>query len=258
MTDIVDLLTTSPQSFRGGGIWPVIQSLHGTMQAVAYALMVLFFCFGVFKTAANVAELKRPEVAVKMFIRFALTKAAVSHGMELLLALLSMSQGLLVNVSNSLGDLGSFAATLPQEVATKVGQVGFFESIPIFLISFVGHLGVIAMCFVMLLTVFGRFFRLYIYTAIAPIPLSSFAGETSSMIGKSFIKAYAGVCIEGITIVIACVIFSAYIGTGLTFDASASAWEIITHFVVDLLFNLLVLVATVRMSERITKEMMGL
>lgn len=163
------------------------------MQAVAYALLVLFFCFGIFKTAANVAELKRPEIAVKMFIRFALTKAAITHGMELLLSFMRISQSLLSSVGNSLNAMGTFATTLPEQVLTKVQQVGFFDSIPIFLIAFVGHLGVIAMCFIMLLTVYGRFFRLYIYTAIAPIPLSSFAGETSSMIGKSFIKSYAGV-----------------------------------------------------------------
>lgn len=259
MTDIIALLTTSPQDFRGGGIWPVIQTLHGTMQAVAYALMVLFFCFGIFKTAANVAELKRPEIAFKMFFRFALTKAAISHGMELLLAVLRLAQGMLSSAAGSLKDLSALASVLPQEAISKIGQTGFFESIPVFLVAFIGHLGVIAMCFIMLLTVYGRFFRVYIFTAIAPIPLSSFAGETSSMIGKSFAKAYAGVCVEGLTIVLACVVFSAYTSSsGVTIDPGGSAWDIVSKYVVDLLFNLLVLVSTVRMSERISKEMMGL
>ena len=49
----------------------------------------------------------------------------------------------------------------------------------------------------MIMTVYGRFFKLYLYTAIAPVPLSAFAGEPSQNIGKSFIKSYAAVCLEG-------------------------------------------------------------
>lgn len=60
----------------------------------------------------------------------------------------------------------------------------------------------------MIMSVYGRFFRLYLYTAIAPVPLSTFAGEPSQNVGKSFIKSYAAVCLEGAIIVLACIIFS--------------------------------------------------
>ena len=51
---------------------------------------------------------------------------------------------------------------------------------------------------------------MFMYTAIAPIPLSSFAGEPSQNIGKSFLKGYAAVCLEGAIIVLACIIFSVF------------------------------------------------
>ena len=54
----------------------------------------------------------------------------------------------------------------------------------------------------MILTVYGRFFKLYLYTALAPIPLSTFAGEPSQNVGKSFIKSYCAVCLEGAIIVL--------------------------------------------------------
>ena len=53
------------------------------------------------------------------------------------------------------------------------------------------------------MSVYGRFFRLYLYTAIAPVPLSTFAGEPSQSVGESFIKSYAAVCLEGAIIVLA-------------------------------------------------------
>ena len=47
-----------------------------------------------------------------------------------------------------------------------------------------------------------------LYTAIAPIPMSTFAGETTSNVGKNFLRSYAGVCLEGAIIALACIIFS--------------------------------------------------
>lgn len=54
----------------------------------------------------------------------------------------------------------------------------------------------------MILSVYGRFFRSYLYTAIAPVPLAAFAGELSQSVGISFMKSYAAVCLEGAIIVL--------------------------------------------------------
>ena len=79
--------------------------------------------------------------------------------------------------------------------------------IPI-LSSLLGSLFIWVLALVMILTVYGRFFKLYMATAIAPIPLSSFAGQPSSSIGMAFIKSYAAICLEGCVILLACIIFS--------------------------------------------------
>ena len=47
LAEIWSLLTQSPQSFKGGSIWSVILSIHGTLQAIGYALLVLFFVTGI-------------------------------------------------------------------------------------------------------------------------------------------------------------------------------------------------------------------
>ena len=110
----------------------------------------------------------------------------------------------------------------------------------------------------MILTVYGRFFKLYMYTAIAPIPLSTFAGEPTQNIGKSFLKSYAAVCLEGVIIVIACIIFSAFISTTPTINRDDDEITMEWGYLGQLIFNMLILVGTVRMSDRIVKEMMGL
>ena len=96
---------------------------------------------------------------------------------------------------------------LPDEIIKAVEDCGFFESIPLWAVTLIGGLFITVLSFIMIMSVYGRFFRLYLYTAIAPIPLSSFAGEPSQNIGRSFLKSYAAVCLEGAIVVLACIIF---------------------------------------------------
>ena len=102
-------------------------------------------------------------------------------------------------------------------------------------------------------------FRLYFYTALAPLPLASFAGEGTSFAGKAFLKSYVGVCMEGVVIVLACMIFSAFASTsGPVLDTSLSAVTMSWQYVGETIFNMLVLVGLVKGAERIVREMFGL
>ena len=110
----------------------------------------------------------------------------------------------------------------------------------------------------MIMSVYGRFFRLYLYTAIAPIPLFSFAGEPSQNIGRSFLKSYAAVCLEGAIVVLACIIFSLFASSPPVVDPDAAAVTMVWSYIGELIFNMLVLVGAVKMSDRVVREMMGL
>ena len=255
LAEIWSLLTTSPQNFRGGGIWNVMVSINGALQAIGYALLVLFFVIGMIKTTTNLQDIKRPEVALRLFIRFALAKAAVTWGMTLITSIFSITQGIITTASNGLGAVTT--TTLPQEMINSVNELGFFESIPVWAVSLIGSLFIIVLSFIMLMTVYGRFFKLFIYAAIAPIPLATFAGEGTSATGKAFLKSYMGVCLEGAVIVLACVIFSVFASSPPTVNASASATTIVWAYMGELIFNLLVLVGTVKMADRLTKEILG-
>ena len=108
------------------------------------------------------------------------------------------------------------------------------------------------------MSVYGRFFRLYLYTAIAPVPLSTFAGEPSQNVGKSFIKSYAAVCLEGAIIVLGCIIFSLFAASPPAVDPDAAAVSMVWSYIGELVFNMLVLVGAVKMADRVVREMMGL
>ena len=257
LSEIYTLVTQSPSSFKDGTIWEIIVNINGALQAIGLALLVLFFVVGVVKTCTNFSELKRPEQAVKLFLRFAIAKGIVTYGLELMLAVFRIIQGI-VSTIMAKSSFQASAMTLPQEIITAIEDCGFFESIPLWAVTILGGLFVTVLSFILILTVYGRFFKLYMYTAIAPIPLSSFAGETTQNIGKSFLKSYVAVCLEGAIIVLACVIFSAFATSPPVVDAGAEAVNMVWKYIGELIFNMLVLVGTIRLSDRIVREMMGL
>ena len=258
LSEIWTLLTQTPQDFKGGDIWNVITTIHGGLQAIGYALLVLFFVVGVMKTCGSFAELKRPELALKMFIRFVLAQAAITYGMELMLALLEIVQGVISSIMTHAGFGTPQTTVLTPEIITAIEDCGFFESIPLWAVTLIGGLFIWVLSFVMILSVYGRFFRLYMYTAIAPVPLASFAGEPSQNIGTSFVKSYAAVCLEGAIIVLACIIFSVFASSPPVVDTSAAPVTMVWSYVGELIFNMLVLVGSVRMADRLVREMMGL
>ncbi len=258
LVEIWQLVTQSPTEFRGGGIWNVIADIHGALQATGLALLVLFFVIGVVKTCGSFAEVKKPEHALKLFIRFALAKGVVTYGLELMMALFNIAQGIISTIMSSAGFGTTTEAVLPQAIVQAVEECGFLMSIPLWAVTIIGSLFITVLSFIMILSVYGRFFKLYLYTAIAPVPLASFAGEPSQSIGKAFLKGYAAVCLEGAIIVLACVIFSVFAAAPPVVDASASAVTMVWSYIGELVFNMLILVGAVKMADRVVREMMGL
>lgn len=258
LTEIWKLLTQSPKDFKGGGIWKVIVDINGTMQAIGFALLVLFFVIGVVKTCGSFAEVKKPEHALKLFIRFALAKGLITYGMDLMLALFDIGQGIISEIKTASGIGSATKTTLPNEMITAIEDCGFFESIPLWAVTLIGSLLVTVLSFIMIMTVYGRFFKLYMYTALAPIPLSTFGGEPTQSVGRAFFKSYCAVLLEGAVIILSCVIFSLFAASPPAVDANAAPVTMVWKYLGELIFNMLILVGTIKMSDRIIREMMGL
>ena len=258
LSEIWQLLTTSPQQFKGGSIWSVMVNINGAVQAIGLALLVLFFVVGVVRTCGSFTDVKKPEHALKLFIRFAIAKGVITYGLELMLALFDIVQGTISTIMTSAGFGTPNQTTLPAEMVTTIESCGFFESIPLWAVTLIGGLFITVLSFIMIMTVYGRFFKLYMYTALAPIPLSTFAGEPSQNVGKSFIKSYCAVLLEGAVIVLACIIFSLFASAPPVVNPDAAAVTQVWAYIGELVFNMLVLVGAVKMSDRIIREMMGL
>ncbi len=234
LSEIWQIITQSPESFKGGDIWNVILTINDALKAIGLALLVLFFVAGVIRTCGSFAEIKRPEVALKIFIRFVLAKAAVTYGLDIMMAFFRIVQGIISTAMNAVGSGVQNDIVLPDIIVQKINEVGFWDSIPLWAVTLIGGIFITVLSFIMIMSVYGRFFRLFLYTAIAPIPISTFAGEPTSQIGKSFLKSYAAVCMEGAIIVLACIIFSVFAASPPEIADDASAVSMVWAYVGEL------------------------
>ena len=258
LAEIWTLLLQSPEDFKNCRIWTVILDIHSAVQAIGIALLVLFFLVGIMRTFGSIAEIKRPEQAVQLFLRFILAKGAVTYGLELMLGIFDIMQGMISTIMTSAGLGSQGQSTLPSEMITAIEECGFFESIPLWAVTLIGSLLITVLSFIMILTVYGRFFKLYLYTAIAPVPLATFAGAPTQQVGISFLKSYTGVCLEGAIIILACIIFSLFASAPPTINTSDAVVPMVWSYIAELVFNMLVLVGTIKMADHVVKEMMGL
>ena len=163
-------------------------------------------------------------------------------------------QGIVSKIMETSGMGSATSTVLPESLITAIEDVGFFDSIPLWAVTLIGGLFITVLSFVMIMSVYGRFFRLYLYTAIAPIPLSTFAGEPVQNVGKSFLKSYTAEAV----VVLACVIFSVFAISPPSVNADATVITQVWSYLGELVFNMLILVGAINMSDRVVREMIGL
>ncbi len=120
LSEIWQLISQTPENFRGGGIWNVIINIHETLQAIGLALLVLFFVIGIVKTCNDFNEVKKPEKIIKLFLRFAIAKAIVSYGLELMLGIFKIVQGISSTIMTSVGFANSSNTVIPQEIIKAI------------------------------------------------------------------------------------------------------------------------------------------
>lgn len=259
---IWSFLTTAPSDYNSA-VWEVMVNINQAIQYIAYALLILFFGIGVFKEVSNFTELKRPETAFKLFLRYIVAKTLITYAMDLMNLIFSIFAGIIQKICDAsewAHIYGGRGGSLPDDVADAINEASFLENIPLTIFELLGYLIIVALSIVAVMTVYGRFFKLYIYTALAPIPLAAIAGEPTQSNGWQFIKSYIGVCFEGAVIGIACIIYSKIASTNTIsaiFNHSTPV-GIVGGYIVEVVFNMLIMIGIIKAASQIVHEMTNL
>lgn len=126
LSEIWTIITQTPEDFKGGTIWNVIVNINGAVQAIGLALLVVFFLVGILKTCGSFAEVKKPEQILKLFIRFVLTKTVITYGLELMLSIFKITQGVVQTIMKTAGIGETTQTVLPQEMITAIESCRLF------------------------------------------------------------------------------------------------------------------------------------
>lgn len=250
--EVVDLITSPVESFQGGVIFDAIESINGALQAVGYALLVVFCLTGFVKASTSFQDLKRPEAVARMFFRFALGKIVIDYGLKLMLEIFNVGLGIIGTMAGSVGAAPGLSSDV---LSTLTGDLPMISGAIAVLVAVLGRMAMTALSFFIILRVYSRFFKIYMYIAIAPIPLSTFAGDGTSQIGWQFVKSFIGVCLEGALIVLACIIYSRFAVTPLAIDAATTPVSQVLTYIGGVLFNMLILLGVINLCSSTTKEM---
>ena len=108
------------------------------------------------------------------------------------------------------------------------------------------------------LSVYGRFFRIYLYIALAPIPFATFAGEPTQKRESALSEALPPFVWKARLLFWLVSFFSLFATTSVFPMDSSNVWAALLSYLGGVIFNMLILVGIVKMADRVTREMLGL
>lgn len=276
------LLTLDLQGFSPT-VYSAMQNINTALQAFGYGFLVIFTLLEIVRTCTDFRELQRPEYVLKVFMRFILTKYIIGYGFTLVNDLFGLLRGVIESIFTA-GGMQSIDGvwqelTVPAELTDGLGNflmdtinkitMNLFNLLPTLLIIIM-YIVMLVLAVTLILQVYGRFFKLFMFVALSPLPLSTFGSRETSSMGKSYIKSFTGACLEGGIIALAIVVFAAYMQSPwLAFDwqnttsglggifswAGTQAARLAYCF--NLMFNMLVFLGTVKASDRLVHRLMG-
>lgn len=252
---IFDILTKSPSEFQGGGIWNTVTDIIQIIEATGVSLLILFFLYGLIKSTLDYRDLVRnPRLILMQFVRFFFAKFFVTNATDVLLKIISIVQGLMLKINMA---SPTMQLEIPSELRAALEGADWSAGLGAYTASLIGTAMIVVLGIILLIVVYGRFFKIFLLSAIAPIPLAALSSEATEAIGRNFLKSYIGECLRGVLMLVACLIFSAFTISNPEWTSTSPGgmtWE----YVSDVVLQMLLLVIIVKGSDRIVKEIFGL
>ena len=252
---IFSLLTTTPDEFQGGVIWNMVSNILNILQATGASLLIIFFLYGLVKAGIDYRDVfNNPQNVLKAFIRIGIAQFFVVHTMDVLMTVLRVVQEMITKIYTNIPAL---SYSIPDDLRAALESADWWAGVGAFAVSLLAQVIIGALSIIVVVVVYGRFFKIFLLTAIAPIPLAGFASEATSTLGQNFMKSYIGECMRGVIIIVACIIFSAFASSPTSLDP-ASPGAMTFWYVAEVAMQLLLLVIITKGSDRLVKELFGL
>ena len=198
-----------------------LPNLVSAIKATAITLCVMFFLIDFFTKSLHLQWVTWENVLM-LFLKLVVAKVCVDNA-ELFTTILYRGFNSFINAIS--GTITQYCFIDGDDMtkaqyfvsASQASQIvnnydaGFLNFQPMLLNLQISIQGLIMKIIMVLanVVVIARLFELTVYTLIAPVPLSTFACEGLSDVGKGFLKSYAAVSLQAIVLAIMFVAYSA-------------------------------------------------
>lgn len=198
-----DLLTLSLSGFNGVAYSYIKLILENVALPIAYTILALFALLELWKASTHLEGSGGHlgiEIIIRVMVRVILCKLLVDYSLTIMEAIFEAALYLTTQIQATVAnmDVGSLTGlTSDSDIAEIENTIGFFSQLGLLIELKIYQLAIQIVMLLVNVICLGRFIEIYVYIAIAPIPLATLPSEELGQVGKNFLKSFTAVCIQG-------------------------------------------------------------
>ena len=189
--------------------WGWAQEFAKAFGAIGISLCFIFWGIGYLKSNARFLRDRNFNTIMLPFVRAGVAAALSAQAFDLVQNILQGGLRLVSTIAKTQlpgKSTGEMSLESMQKVANDVGSLGL-KKLLLWVEIMLATVGVKLMMFVIVGFVIVKFFKMFIYAAVAPLPIASLAGENTQQHAFSYLKALLGVILECLVICMALELF---------------------------------------------------
>lgn len=212
MTSLYDVLMLDPISYQNGAIWTTVSKIYDALMGPAVSILIIGFYIALIHDSGEFIKTRHAGSIVWTFILLCCTASLLQGGKYILLLIFWCFKEILQAVTgpDGMNFLDLSWVELPKQVKLATSGLGATKATLFFIVVLIFALVIMVCSFTIIMVVYGRLFNIYLHLAVAPLALACGAAGPLRSTFVSYLKSFVGVCLQGVVIVIVCIVFSAF------------------------------------------------
>ncbi len=241
--DLKNILSLDLQHYIYGAYVFVVDLQKTVIAPVAYALLAIFILLEFQKISLKVegaggAATLGFEMIIKSFVKFIICYVVILKIQLILDGIIAITSSLTNNILNGAGQ--SHLNDLYSKVNAVVRSMAWWDQLVILLVFCIMFLAALVIRVLVQVTIYIRFLELYIFCAMAPIPMGALPSQEFSSLAKGFFKNFAATGLQSCFIALVLVVYP-FLFDQILSNYSNGIWGIIlgmTVYMIALLFSI--------------------
>ena len=212
MTSLYDVLMLDPISYQNGTIWATVSKIYDALMGPAVSILIIGFYIALIHDSGEFIKTRHFGSVVWTFILLCITASLLQGGKYILLLIFWCFKEILQTVTGPDGTnfLDLSWVELPRQIKLATSGLGATKATMSFIVVLLFALVIMVCSFTIIMVVYGRLFNIYLHIAVAPLALACGAAGPLRSTFAAYLRSFVGVCLQGVVIIVVCMIFSAF------------------------------------------------